>query len=182
MKFYQVVRLPDGTICVLRSAAASDAAALLQHLVQTAGETEFLVRYPDEVTMTVEQESAFLQETEAHPRRVMLIAELDGVPAASLGLLPVGDRDKLRHRATLGIAVSRTHWGRGLGSVMVKQALCLAEKVGFAQVELSVSTENHRAIALYQKFGFTVCGTIPRAFRCRDGRDQDLCEMVRILR
>ena len=46
--------LKDGRACVLRPTAPEDAEAMIQYLKETAGETEYLLRYPDEVTFTVE--------------------------------------------------------------------------------------------------------------------------------
>ena len=45
----------------LRSAALSDSDALIAFLKTTSGETPYLIREPDEVQVTPEQERAFLQ-------------------------------------------------------------------------------------------------------------------------
>ena len=49
-----------GRTVLVRSALEEDAAALLQYLRETTAETPFLLREPEEVTMTLEQEKAFL--------------------------------------------------------------------------------------------------------------------------
>lgn len=48
-----------GQTVLVRSALEEDAAALLQYLRETTAETPFLLREPEEVTMTLEQEKAF---------------------------------------------------------------------------------------------------------------------------
>ena len=49
--------LKDRTAALLRPARVEDAAALIDYLVTTAGETEFILAYPDErASMTVEEE------------------------------------------------------------------------------------------------------------------------------
>ena len=47
----------DGRRCLLRPAAPRDAAALIAYMKTTAGETHFLLRYPDEVCFTAAQEN-----------------------------------------------------------------------------------------------------------------------------
>ena len=50
----ETVSLKNGKTAVLRSAEPSDAAAMIDYLKATAGETPFLLRYPDEVVLTEE--------------------------------------------------------------------------------------------------------------------------------
>ena len=48
----ETVSLKNGKTAVLRSAAPGDAAAMIDYLKAAAGETPFLLRYPDEVGLT----------------------------------------------------------------------------------------------------------------------------------
>ena len=41
-------KLKDGRYAILRSPREDDAPALLDYLITTAGETDFLIRYPEE--------------------------------------------------------------------------------------------------------------------------------------
>ena len=51
----------DGRSCILRSAAVTDANDLIRYLKVTAGETPFLIREPDEISLTPEQEEHFIR-------------------------------------------------------------------------------------------------------------------------
>ena len=51
----------DGRSCILRSAAVTDANDLIRYLKVTAGETPFLIREPDEISLTPEQEEHFIE-------------------------------------------------------------------------------------------------------------------------
>ena len=51
--------------------------------------------------------------------------------------------------------------------------------VAVMRIELTVVTDNERAIALYRKFGFVQEG-IFRAYGLRDGRYQDVLAMARL--
>jgi putative acetyltransferase len=109
-----------------------------------------------------------------------LAAELDGEVVGNAGLHPWGTAPRRRHAMHLGIAVLPSAQGCGVGSALM-QALCdYADR--WAQVlrlELTVYTDNERAIALYRKFGFVTEGT-HRAYALRDGRYVDVLAMARL--
>ena len=65
-------------IVTLRSADVSDGEALLQYLKITSGETPFLIREPDEIKLTLEQEEAFIRSKIKEPGELLLIGEIDG--------------------------------------------------------------------------------------------------------
>ena len=46
---------------------------------------------------------------------------------------------------------------------------------------LEVVTENRRAISLYQKMGFRICGTLPDNMKYKDGTYADVYWMMRKL-
>ena len=62
MKYNKVITLKDGRSCILRNGTALDGQALLNIFLLTHAQTDYLLSYPDESTMTVEQEMQFLKE------------------------------------------------------------------------------------------------------------------------
>ncbi len=50
------ITLKDGRTAILKSPRTEDADKLLNYIKKSCGETDFLIRYPEEWTMTVEQE------------------------------------------------------------------------------------------------------------------------------
>ena len=174
--------LKDGRRCVLRSPGAEDGAAMLAYLRQTAEETHFLVRLPEEIRTTEEEEAAFLEERlRPDVRGVMIAAFVEGILAGSVGVNPVGERRKLAHRATVSIAVLQAYWGLGLGRRLMEAALAAAAEMGFSQVELGVFSDNETAIRLYESLGFAVWGGVPMAFRLGPGDYRDEILMGRQL-
>ena len=169
MQYYKEITLKDGTACVLRNPTADDAQAILQHMIQTSGETENMARYPDEICMTAEQEAAYLAQLAKSENAIMICASVDGRIVANAGINPVSAYEKLRHRAEFGISIQRAYWGRGIGSAVLTAVLQAAKQAGYHQVELEVVADNARAIALYEKLGFVRYGTREHAFYCRDG-------------
>ncbi|KZV63288.1 acyl-CoA N-acyltransferase [Peniophora sp. CONT] len=58
--------------------------------------------------------------------------------------------------AEVGISLVRESWGKGYGTELMEWAVQLGfEEWGLHRIQLSVSEENERAIALYKHIGFT---------------------------
>lgn len=175
------ILLRDGTVCLLRSPMPSDAPVMLDYLKITAAETDFLLRYPEEVTLTTEDEQSFLQKNLESPTDSMIAAFVNGQLAGNAGVQCVSGRQKLRHRCSLGIALKQAFWHNGLGSLLMDAALEQAAAAGFEQIELNVYSANTRAIALYERKGFERWGTVRSAAKLKDGRYLDEYLMGRFL-
>lgn len=67
-----------GREVILRNAEESDAVALIDYLKITADETPYLIREPDEITITLEQEKNFIQSKRDAERELLLVAIIDG--------------------------------------------------------------------------------------------------------
>ena len=164
----KLIRLKDGREGIFRSPTPEDAEAMLEYLKTTSSETEFLIRYPEECTETIEQEAAFLQKTLDSDLNMMIVCEIDGKIAGNCALMLHG-RIKTRHRAGVAIALTREFWGLGIGSAMFEELITTARNHGICQMELEVSEGNSRAMALYEKFGFRTVAERPNAIRLKDG-------------
>ncbi|MFA9375997.1 MAG: N-acetyltransferase family protein [Lachnotalea sp.] len=174
MKYYKHIQLKSGIDCILRNPNAEDAQEILQHMILTSGETGNMARYPDEITMTVEQERAYLSSIEFSSNEIMISAIIEGKIIANAGISPVLTYEKYKHRANFGISIQKKYCALGIGSAIMSAILEIAHQVGYEQVELDVLTDNEPAIALYKKFGFQIYGTHEKAFRYRDGQYKSL--------
>ena len=175
------VLLKSGKTCRLRRPEERDAEMLLEYLKITSGETPYMVREPEEVRTSVEEEVDFIRRNRENPRALMLLAEADGAFAGSCSFAPTSERVRMRHRCTVGISLYRAFWGIGVGTALMGEILSAAKAVGFEQAELEVVSTNLPAIGLYKKMGFQVTGTIPRAFKYKDGTYADFLFMVKNL-
>ncbi|HYB79960.1 MAG TPA: GNAT family protein [Thermoplasmata archaeon] len=112
---------------------------------------------------------------------IYLVAEVDGhvVGSCTVGRVGPTENSEQAHVAELGILVRRRMRGRGVGSALLERTLEEARKK-FEVVYLSVFTFNARAQRLYERFGFAVCGVLPRAMK-RGGQYFDLVRMARVL-
>ena len=177
----RTVSMKDGRTCLLRPAAPDDAEAMIEYMRRTAGETPFLLRYPDEVNYTPEGEREILGRLLDEPGSVMMAAVVDGKVAGNASISGLGPKRKVRHRCSLAIALYREYWGQGIGTAMIGYLCELARGIGFAQMDLEVVAENEQARALYRKCGFTETGRRADALRFDDGTFHDEILMVRKL-
>ena len=75
MKFPErEIILKDGRKCVLRPTGPDLAAEMIEYMKVTAGETEWLLRYPDEVSFTLESEQEILGRILEDPGHAMMAA------------------------------------------------------------------------------------------------------------
>lgn len=163
------ITLKNGQLCTLRNAIEDDAEEMIIYLKRTNAETTFMARYEDEITVTVDEEKAFLAASLGDPQRIMISALIGGSLVASAGFSAISAYERTRHRAEFGISILKEFWNLGLGSVIMSALLESAKAAGYEQLELEVVAENERAFALYKKFGFEVYGTRENTFKYRDG-------------
>ena len=167
MKYNKTITLKDGRKCTLRNGEEKDGQVVLANFILTHEQTDYLLSYPDENTMTAEQESRFLQEKADSDNGIEILAEVEGAVAGLAGFGAVGSKEKLRHRADFGISVDRQYWKLGIGTALMNACIECARKAGYEQIELSVVAENEPAIAMYRKAGFVEFGRNPKGFKSR---------------
>ncbi len=172
------VCLKNGQKIILRSPDMFDAEQLLEHMRKTSAETDFMSRYPEEITVSVEAQSRFLQMIENDADNFMLAAYLDDRMVGNAGVTRVRDNIKYRHRANFGISLREEVCGLGLGTLMLQEIFKIVKQTAFEQLELTVFGDNLRAIHLYEKMGFRKVGVLPRAYRLKDGSYHDEVQMV----
>ena len=173
--------LKDGRQAVLRNPDPErDAAEMISCLKQVCGETEFLLRYPEECPWTVEQEKQTLADINGYEGRLMLVCEVGGEIAGMCGL-NLYPQLKYRHRADVDIALLQRFWGLGIGTAMFESMIAVARGKGLLQLELDYIDGNARGKALYEKMGFEQVGERPDAVRLRDGSLRSLMLMTKKL-
>jgi RimJ/RimL family protein N-acetyltransferase len=81
--------------------------------------------------------------------------------------------ERTRHRAEIGpFFVAGSHQGSGAARVLIEGVIEEARESGIEQLELFVDTENHRAIAFYERQGFERIALHPDGVRI-DGVPRD---------
>ena len=118
-----------------------------------------------------------LQDTDSAKYAAFYEGKLVG--HCSIGL--VRSRQRFRHRSEVAFLLYKDFWGLGIGSCMMEECIRWAQEHGVLQIELDVVVQNERAITLYRKYGFEICGTLPRALRYPDGTFADEYRMIKML-
>ena len=130
---------------------------------------EALARHPDAFGSDVETESAWPPErfAERLTTSAMFAYEEDGALLGVAGFYAEAAR-KMHHRGALwGMYVRDQARGKGIGARLVEAVLEYAcDRV--EQLHLNVAVENTAALALYERYGFRIYGTEPRAMKIGD--------------
>ena len=162
--------LKDSRKALLRSPKDEDIQGVLDYLYVSAGETEFILRYPEECgKYTYEGEKALFDRINASDNEAMLVCVVDGKVAGNCQIAWKTGL-KTRHRASVAIALLKEFWNLGIGTRMFEEMIRIAEaNENLIQMELEFVEGNTRARALYEKMGFRITGVNPNAIRLRDG-------------
>lgn len=91
-----------------------------------------------------------------------VLEDEDGSVVGAYGLYPAQGRTCEMRKMYL----RRTHRGRGLGKLLLEDALDSARELGFTTVTLETASVLKEAIALYKRYGFAPCPSDHLAARC----------------
>lgn len=175
------ITLKNGQCCILRNVCSEDAERLINYLKETSIETPYLIREPCEVTLTPEQETAFIEKQLNAERELMLIGTVEGNHAGTCSMTSVGSFQRYSHRCSIAIALYQKYWGLGIGRAMLETLLDVCRDAGYEQAELSVVSTNKRAAALYKSLGFEIFGKHPHTMKYKDGTYADELLMLKML-
>ncbi len=157
---------------VLREPRAGDIAALTE-MANLPGVRAGSLRMP--YTMQDWAEARFLK-TRAGLTNVL--AELEGRAVGLAALRRFEERQS--HVGEVYLAVHDAFWGRGIGSALLAAVLDIADNWhGLMRVQLTVVTDNPRAIALYERAGFVAEGRLIGDILC-EGVLKDSFAMARL--
>ncbi|MBX7222538.1 MAG: GNAT family N-acetyltransferase [Blastocatellia bacterium] len=109
------------------------------------------------------------------------VAENEGQVVGMYKLMP-NQRDLGAHVATASFMTAPSYQGRGAGKAMGLHCLHEARKAGYLAIQFNiVIATNETAVWLWKKLGFTIVGTLPKAFNHRTLGYVDAYVMYRFL-
>ncbi|MDY2938850.1 MAG: GNAT family N-acetyltransferase [Fusicatenibacter sp.] len=173
-------KLKDGRNAIIRSPKDEDIPGMLDYLYISAGETDFILRYPEECSQyTVENEKALFDKINQADNEAMLVCVVEGKIAGNCHI-NWSKGIKTKHRASIGIALLSEYWNQGIGTRFFQEMIRIAEEnKDILQIELDFVEGNSRARALYEKMGFRITGVKPNAIRLKDGTLLNEYSMIR---
>ena len=150
----------------IREAHIEDAEKVIRYIIKVSDETDFMLSGSDERELDVKKEEEFLQSIQKSMTTKMFLCEIDGEIIGICNLKGV-DRKRVKHRVNLGISVLKKYWGNGIAKRLINYAVAYAKENSIKKIELTVRTDNERALKLYKSLGFFIEGEI-KSFFCID--------------
>ncbi|HPJ01935.1 MAG TPA: GNAT family N-acetyltransferase [Candidatus Limiplasma sp.] len=142
------------------SVTSADAQLLLQELNQTLASIT-----------GASGEQSFSDADVADPRAVFVIAYVDGAACGCGALRPYD-----QNTAEIKRVYARPN-SRGVGTAIVQALEEKARALGYTRLILETRKVNEKAVAFYQKLGYTVCPNFGKYV----GRDEAVCLSKKIL-
>ncbi len=170
--------LKNGKTVIIRKPVTDDAVGIIKVISTADCETKFLSRNEGEFSITEEQEKEFIQKILNDENSEFFVSEYERsiVGTCSVGL--VSNYERHSHRAEVTFVVLKDYCGLGIGGKMMQRCIGWCRGKNVSQIELTVVSDNKRAITMYENFGFKPTGTIPKAMHYPDGTYADELMMV----
>ncbi len=165
------ITLKNGIEAVFKTPELDDAEKMLDYIIKACGETEFLLRYPEEWQKnaeSIENERNWINNLRSSKNTLSIACYINGDP---IGHCELGFMSgmKTSHRANVAIAIHKAYWELGIGSYMFEEMIKYAKSREIMIMELDFIEGNDRALRLYEKFGFKIVAEKPNMFCLHDG-------------
>ncbi|MBV9229503.1 MAG: GNAT family N-acetyltransferase [Chloroflexi bacterium] len=164
---------------IIRMIRESDAEQLLNLRRLVNGETQFMLREPDEMTTTVAEQQEQIKQTLAKENQAIFVAEHDNQLVGYLNARG-GPFKRNRHCVYIVIGILKAFTRQGIGTQLFIELERWARQQGLTRLELTVMTHNAAGIALYKKRGFEIEGMMRHALIV-DGQYVDEYFMAKLL-
>ena len=149
---------------LIREAEPEDAKKILEYVEVVSKESDVTSFGPGEFELSEKEESGVLESYKEKSNSLYLVAIVENEIVGALSFLG-GKRKRIKHCGEFGMSVRKSHWRKGIGSHLISTLIGWAQIEGnIKKINLRVRTNNHKAISLYLKFGFTFEGKISDDF------------------
>jgi ribosomal protein S18 acetylase RimI-like enzyme len=145
-----------------------------QTTIRQATESDFEAMLPVFLCAVAPEENYVFTPNASHedifaywfaPKIITYVIEVDRAIAGMAKLTP-NFRELGSHVANLCMVIDPTYQHQGIGKTLAQYCLERAKQQGYQAVQLNfVASTNKSAIALWQKLGFSIIGTSPKAFK-----------------
>ncbi len=161
-------QLRNGNLLVVCEATIADAKALIDFANAVSLESDFLTFGPGEFGLSLEDEITHIQTSRDTANRLFIIGKIDEAIITTLNFA-AGRRPRTQHSGAFSMSVRKSHWGLGIGGLMVDTLITWARGTGIIKkINLCVRTDNKRAVHLYQGKNFIIEGTLQRELFIKD--------------
>ena len=138
----------------IRQTETNDAEAMLSLNMKLDTESDFMLFEPSERDQSVELQAGFIKRALSQNNIIWLVAEAGDGALQGYCVISGKTQRRVKHVGNLVIGVARQYWSQGVGFSLLSAIIEQSQELGFTRLELSVRSDNQRAIALYKKVGF----------------------------
>ena len=139
-----------GKELILRNPEESDAERLLSYLKITSRETPYLIREPEEITLTLEEEKEFIKGQNNSEHNLLLIGLLNGEHVGNCSLMKMKRNDKSTGQSGPLLCIRKIQGWVSEGRI--KDIFYRKQKHrALKQIELEEAASNQKAVALNKK-------------------------------
>ncbi|HUU83020.1 MAG TPA: GNAT family N-acetyltransferase [Phycisphaerae bacterium] len=167
------VKLKDGRSVLIRPLAHDDFDSLLAFFqALPEGDRIFLrhdVRDPEIVRKWTEQLDL---------KEVIPLVALDGDRIVGNGSLHIMPHGWMHHVGHLRLVTARSHRNKGLGGLLTRELVALAEERDLEKIQAHVIQDNQGAVKMFQAVGFETAAVLDGMVKDITGRKHNLAIMV----
>ncbi|WOV83876.1 GNAT family protein [Sporosarcina jeotgali] len=140
------------------------ASQIVKFYNKVGGETDYLSFGQDEYPLSAEEMADTIEGMKDSHGNCMLLM-MDGEEIVGIGTIESSSKSRFRHVGTLGIVISQSHAGKGLGRMLMNALIDWSKDNGQTKkVSLVTRADNEHAIALYVSLGFEREGLFRKDF------------------
>ncbi len=110
--------------------------------------------------------------------RVIPLVALSGDTLVADGTLHISARGWMKHVGRVRLTIAPSHQGVGLGSLIARELVSLAEHRGLEKLQANVIEGNTAVVRLFERVGFEKVAVLKDLVRDQNGRNQNLAIMV----
>ena len=169
----KTLALKDGEDVTIRPLARGDFERLLSFFQALPDEDRVFLRHdvhnPDVVRRFTEEQAL---------DRVVPLVALDGDELVASGSLHIMPHDCMRHVGHVRLVTARSHRGKGLGGLLTRELVALAEERNLEKLQAHVIRDNEGAVRMFEKIGFKLEAVLTGMIKDRTWRSRDLAIMV----
>ena len=138
----------------IRKITTHDAQAMLALNIKLDAESDFMLFDAGERDPCMLSQAQLIKESISNSYLIWLVAEDDDSSIHGYCAVSAKPQLRVKHVGSLVVGVAKDYWHQGIGFDLVSAAIEQSKILGYSRLELTVRSDNFRAIALYQKLGF----------------------------
>ena len=166
---------------LIREAEVEDASDLIALLDQIGHESSFTSLDENGIAMNESQMRHFIDKQAQSDNQITLLAFLNEELAGVINVT-ADQRPRVRHIGDVFLGIKKAYWGKGLGSILMEEAIEWAQSSGSIQGMLpKINRRKLAAVRLYKKMGFIIEGQQERGACIEGGEFLDVYLMGRLI-